>query len=111
MGRGAGLAIGNAGPRLAATVALVYAFLPIPPAFSASTEWNYNLTMRTRNLVEGVAGGRERHPSQAILLYGVDADLFWNAVRDHPFRLFGIDHVYLAPGTEHHLEMRPQWAA
>jgi hypothetical protein len=98
-------------PRIAATAAaLIYGLLQIPHLAEA-TEWNYNLTVRTRNLVEGVAGAREVHPHQAILLYGMDADLFWNAVRDHPFRLLGIDHVYLAPGTEQHVEARPEWGS
>jgi len=99
------------GPRAAAaSVALVYGFLQMPQ-LTASTEWNYNLTVRTKNLVEGVAGAHERHPNQAILLYGMDGDLFWNAVRDHPFRLLGIDQVYLAPGTGEHVQARPEWGS
>ena len=55
--------------------------------------------MRVRNLVEGVARAHELHAAQAILLDGVDTDLFWNGVLDRPFRLFGLDHIYLAAGT------------
>jgi hypothetical protein len=89
----------GAGPKAAAALmAVVYGFLQIPQLV-ASCEWNYNLTQRTRNLVEGVAGAREVHPGQAILLYGMDGELFWNALHSHPFRTLGIDRVYLAPGT------------
>jgi hypothetical protein len=63
--------------------------------------------MRVRNLVEGVAGIHERHPSQSILLEGVDTDLFWNGVLDRPFRLFGLDHIYLAPGSEKRIDSHP----
>jgi len=57
-----------------------------------------------RNLVEGVAGVHEREPGKAILLEGVDTALFWNGVLDKPFRLFGLDSVYLAPGSERRIE-------
>ncbi len=96
-------------PRAAAAAALlVYGFLQVPQLV-ASTEWNYILTVRTRNLVEGVAGAHERHPSQAILLQGVDGDLFWNAVRDHPFRLVGIEQVYLSPETAQQAAGHSEW--
>jgi hypothetical protein len=83
----------------AVAVALIYVFLQAPHLVAA-TEWNYNLTRRTRNLVEGVAGAHELHPKQTILLYGVDEDLFLNVIRDHAFRLLDMNRVYLAPGTQ-----------
>jgi hypothetical protein len=99
------------GWRIAAVaLSLVYLFLQ-EPHLLASTQWNYNLTLRTRNLVEGVAGAHELHPNQSILLYGMDADLFWNAMRDHPFRLLDIDHVYLAPGTEKNIPSNSGWGS
>lgn len=87
-------------PRVLATAAAaVYAILMVPQ-LEASQRWNYALTERARSLVEGLAGAHQRHPGQTILLYGVDRDLFWNAVRDRPFRLLGMANVYLAEGTE-----------
>ncbi|HKA01038.1 MAG TPA: hypothetical protein VKE70_31210, partial [Candidatus Solibacter sp.] len=47
------------------------------------------------------------HPRQSILLEGVDSDLFWNGVLDRPFRLFGLDHIYLAPGSEQRIDPHP----
>jgi len=85
--------------RAAAALAVGYAMLSVPHTLSA-VERNYRLTLRVRSLVEGVAGAHEQHPNQAILLEGVDNDLFWNAVRDRPFRLIGLYQVYLAPGSE-----------
>jgi hypothetical protein len=63
--------------------------------------------MRVRTLVEGVAGIHERNPAKSILLEGVDTDLFWNGVLDRPFRLFGLDHIYLAPGSEKRIASHP----
>ena len=57
--------------------------------------------------MEGVAGVHERNPAKSILLEGVDTDLFWNAILDRPFRLFGLDHVYLAPDSEKHIDAHP----
>ncbi len=37
---------------------------------------------------------------QTIMLAGVDNDLFWSGFPDDPFRLIGIYHVYLVPGSE-----------
>jgi len=86
-------------PRAAAPLAILYAGLSVPHILSAA-ERNYRLTMRVRDFVEGVAGAHEQHPQQTILLVGVDDDLFWNALRDHPFRAIGFEQVYLAPGSE-----------
>jgi len=71
------------------------------------SDYVYDITMRVRTLVEGVAGIHERYPSKSILLEGVDTDLFWNGVLDRPFRLFGLDHVYLAPGSAKRIASYP----
>jgi hypothetical protein len=97
---------GVRGRATAVTLAAIYALMAIPTLL-ATSEWNHAITMRVRNLVEGVAGIHERHPSQSILLEGVDTDLFWNGVLDRPFRLFGLDHIYLAPGSEKHIDSHP----
>src|SRR5207302_3450279 len=79
---------GAAAKVVAVSLAFLYALVSAPHVLSAA-ERNYRLTARVRDLVEGVAGAHEQHPAQAILLDGVDTDLFWNALRDHPFRLIG----------------------
>ena len=65
------------------------------------------ITIRVRNLVEGVAGAHDRYPGKSILLDGVDSELFWNGVLDRPFRLFGLDQIYLSPGSEDHIDPHP----
>jgi hypothetical protein len=89
------------------TLSAVYALMGVPTLL-ATAQWNYDLTMRVRTLVEGVAAIHERYPSKSILLEGVDTDLFWNGVLDRPFRLFGLDHVYLAPGSEKRIASYPE---
>ena len=37
----------------------------------------------------------------------MDTTLFWNGVLDRPFRLFGLDHIYLAPGSEKRIDAHP----
>jgi hypothetical protein len=97
---------GACGRAIAVTLAVIYALMGVP-TLVATSQWNYAITMRVRNLVEGAAGIHERHPSKSILLEGVDTDLFWNGVLDRPFRLFGLDHIYLAPGSEKHIASHP----
>ena len=91
----------------ACVLAAVYALLAVPNVVTAE-ERTQRLTARIRGLVEGVAGAHERHPGQAILLEGVDSDLFWNAIRDRPFRLIGLHSVHLAPGSERGIAAYPE---
>ena len=92
---------------VAPAMALLYAFLVVPETI-ASTAWNHRISTRARDLVEGVAQAHELHPAKSILLEGIDSDLFWNAILDRPFRLIGLDHVYLTPGSERRIEAHPE---
>jgi len=78
------------------------------PRTVAASDFNYRLSLRVRSLVEGVARAHQLHPSQTILLDGMDTALFYNGMLDHPFRLLDIDHVYLAPGSEQHIDAHPE---
>ncbi|MCX6622649.1 MAG: hypothetical protein NTY38_16580 [Acidobacteria bacterium] len=75
----------------------VYSQLPIT---RVGVHWWYERGRRAEALVEGVASASERHQRKTILLTGVDNDLFWSAVYDSPFRLYGISNVFLVPGSE-----------
>jgi hypothetical protein len=88
-------------------VATLYAFVTVPAAV-AGTEWTYRLSERVRNLVAGAAGARSLHPGKTILLQGVDTELFWNAVAFRPFRLAGVEQIYLAPDSGRSIEARPE---
>jgi hypothetical protein len=42
------------------------------------------------------------------VLKGVDTDMFWSAVYDHPFRVFGGSEVYVAPEDRPNIAAEPQ---
>jgi hypothetical protein len=99
---------GASGRAAAIAAAALYAGMALPRTVRAS-EWNHEITMRARDLVEGVARARELHPGKAILLYGADLDQYWNVVRDNAFPLIGMNNVYLAPGSEKQLVRASDW--
>ncbi|MGA7833980.1 MAG: hypothetical protein WCA31_02115, partial [Acidimicrobiales bacterium] len=69
----------------------------------------YGLTERAEHLVESLAGAHQQHPDKGIMLAGVDASLFWNAIRDRSFLLVGLDHLYLPPGSQRLAETDADW--
>jgi len=71
-----------------------------------ATAWIYEHTDRIRVLLEAVDSTVRRHPGTAIVLSGVDQELFQIGFQDNPFRLYGVQHVYLAPGTERGIQSR-----
>jgi hypothetical protein len=91
----------------AATLALLYGFLVLPRSIDGSQR-NYQLTLRIRDLVEGVARVHELHPGKVILLEGVDDVQFWNGIVDRPFHAIGIENVFLTPGTERRIHAQPE---
>jgi hypothetical protein len=100
----------NALPRAAAVgLATIYALIVVPRTLAGS-DYHYRFSERVRNLVEGVERAHELHPDQTILLDGVDTPLFYNGVLDRPFRLVGVDHVYLTPESERQIEAHPEMA-
>jgi hypothetical protein len=91
---------------IAVSLAGIYIAMALPTT-EAAVNWNRDVTTRVRAMVEGVEAAHSLHPRQSILLEGVDSDLFWNGVLDRPFRLFGLDHSYLAPGSEQRIDPHP----
>ncbi|MEI9975445.1 MAG: hypothetical protein WDO73_27290 [Ignavibacteriota bacterium] len=91
-------------PRVAAAALAAVYMLIVVPRTLAGSEYHYRFSERMRNLVQGVARAHELHPSQAILLDGVDTVAFYNGVLDHPFRLVGVDRVYLTPASERQIQ-------
>jgi len=83
----------------AVLLAALYGLMVIPP-LRADAAWNYARTMRVRSFLGGLAAAHRLHPHRALLLYGLDRDLFVDAVREYAQRLIGIDRVYLAPGSD-----------
>ena len=88
-------------------LAAVYLAIMLPRTVAAS-DFDYRLSLRVRDLVEGVARAHQLHPGQTILLDGVDTELFYTGVLDHPFRLLGIDHLYLTPESARQIAAHPE---
>lgn len=87
-------------PHMARVSAAVFAVAFV--AVSSYTAWTRTVTEseaseRVRNLVLGVAEAGHAHPGRTVLLEGIDDGLFWNAIHAHPFRLTGLNKVYLSP--------------
>jgi hypothetical protein len=95
-GVAAGWRAGTPAKSLAVALAALYVFMTLPRTWAAS-EWNLKVSLRTEDLVGGVARAHELHPGKAILLYGVDTEMFLNAVKDRAFRLAGAGDVFVAP--------------
>ena len=77
------------------------------PATWAITRWNHERGTRVKDLVLGVAEIHAAEPGKAILLTGIDTDLFWSGIADAPFRVMEIPHVYLLPGSEERIQAPP----
>jgi hypothetical protein len=86
--------------RAAAAFAALYLLITVPQAWIDS-RWNYDLTMRLRQMMETVAHAPR---DKAILLTGVDDELDRNGVAARPFVLVGRNDVYttLPPGVVTH---------
>jgi hypothetical protein len=72
----------------------------------AFTDWYYTRTARMRELIRTAQQQIQAHSGAALLLQGVDNDLFGAGFQDNPFRLVGASRVYLAPGSEQTIESR-----
>ena len=51
-------------------------------------------------LLEGIENIAQRRPVETVLLGGIDDELYISGMLDNPFRLYGIQHAYLLPGSE-----------
>jgi hypothetical protein len=90
----------------AALVSTAYLALSIPVTL-VDVRWWHERGEPVRRLVEGVARAAQLHPGKTILLAGVSPELFWTGVYDRPFRILGIQEVYLAPFSEAAFGSRP----
>ncbi len=97
-----GWAVASAGsgrwPARFAAVLLPAAYLTgVIPDVRESVSWRHHISLRIEQMVAGVAAARKIHPGKTILLNGVDNELFWHAIIDRPFRLLGLENIYLVP--------------
>jgi len=104
-------ALGAAGPLgrlVAAGLLAIYATGQWPQS-RAALAWNREKADAVRSLVRGVEAARRLHPGDTLLLAGISNTLFWDGIFDNPFRILGIDRIYLAPGAERAIDSHPEW--
>lgn len=66
----------------------------------AYTNWYWHRSLEMQSVFFGVRDTLRAHPGSALILHGVDNELFQTGFQDEPFRLLGFPKIYLAPGTE-----------
>ena len=99
-----------ASSRFRAIYALGAIYLTVSIADIYSTErYFYNRAREVKHLIEGLEATRAEHTGKKILLNGVTNDLFGFVFLDDPFRLIGIQQIYLTPGSEKLLTLHPEW--
>jgi hypothetical protein len=69
----------------------------------------YDRARPMKYIVLGLEALPQTETNKAILLDGVDDELFWSGISDDPFRLLGISRVYLTPGSEAFINPHPEW--
>jgi hypothetical protein len=108
---GIGLALDSRRPPFVALAAILAGAFCIYSARDLRMElnWYYRRGRRLESLIDGIAAERKSHPGEMILLNGVSDRLFWSGFGDHPFRLFGLGQIYLAPGAESAINPHPEW--
>lgn len=62
---------------------------------------------RVRAVVQSVAYAKRIHPGKAILLRGIDDDIFWSGIYDSPFRIFGWNDVFVTPDCRAQIHEEP----
>jgi hypothetical protein len=74
----------------------------------------YERSRRMKYLILGLENfQKQRQPddsleSKKIILVDIDNDLYWTGFCDDPFRLLGLTHVFLAPGSERQIDQHPE---
>ena len=79
-------------------LAAVYVLLMVS-ADRIEVSWWQRRSIAIKRMVLGVARAHQLHPTQTILLDGVDEQLFRAGVYHHPFTIFGASAAYLTPGS------------
>ncbi len=104
----AGWALASSKFKAVYALAAVYLALSISEVHSED-RFRYNRARAVKQLVQGLQAHRHDNAGKKVLLNGVDDDLFASGFNDDPFRLIGIQQIYLTPGSEKLLDSHPEW--
>lgn len=88
-----------------AALVAAYIVVNLPLAFVSGRSL-YATSLRVERLVKGVVAERRAHPEAAVVITNLDPDLYMAAIIDRPFRLYGVDEVYVDPATRAAVEAR-----
>jgi hypothetical protein len=97
---------------LAALVAAILGalYLTVSIADTRMTErFFYNRARGMKYIALGLQALPNLDPSKAILIDGIDNDMFWSGFSDDPFRLLGISRIYVTPGSEAFIDPHLEW--
>jgi hypothetical protein len=100
---------------LGTAVALSGLYLATAIADTRLTErYFYDRARRMKYLILGLEefekqrqSSGDRLESKKIILTAIDNDLYWAGFCDDPFRLLGLNQVFLAPGSEKQIDQHP----
>jgi len=85
--------------RLAAAAGTAAYLTGMIPATHAATAWYEKATRPVRSVVLGAQAALEAHPGKAVLLEGIDRNLYTSSIGQGAMFAFGLGDVYLAPGS------------
>jgi len=97
---------------LAALVAAILGalYLTVSIADTRMTErFFYNRARGMKYIALGLQALPNLDASKAILIDGIDNDMFWSGFSDDPFRLLGISRIYVTPGSEAFIDPHLEW--
>ena len=91
---------------LAAALALLY-LIPSARMSRQAQSYNFEQSRNVRSLIQSVAYAKRIHAGKTILLKDVDSDLFYSAIYDSPFHIFGWNDVFVVPEARAHITEDP----
>ena len=83
--------------RLAAAGLAAAYFVGSAAGVEAQTRWFARRAQRIHAVYDGVAAAAAAHPSDAVVLEGVDEELYQSGIYAHPFLLVPLDRVWVVP--------------
>ena len=63
-------------------------------------QWYRKHSGQMHIVLKGIDEIARRRPVEAVMLAGIDDELYISGLLDNPFRLYGINRAYLTPGSE-----------
>jgi len=99
---------GISGRIVAVSLLAIYLCVSVPVTHVISASF-HDRSQQIRNMVLGVTALSQKQPEKMVLLKGVDWEMFWSAVYDRPFRLFGVREVAVLPDDAPTILHGPQY--